>query len=224
VLAADGRNSFVRGALGIETLHVGPQETFAMFEGPYSAPCNAIQLSFDDGLGAAVLPLANGRRWGFELPVESWLAADLAQLRSLVSQRATWQQELPETVTWSTVAHFDRRLARRFGHGHVWLAGDAAHSTSPFGGQSINGGLAEAYELVAHMADCIAGKEALEVLDLVAARREREWQRVLGFAHLDAKPETLGWVLEHARRLVPALPASGQDLHSLLDQLGVAIR
>jgi len=223
VLAADGRNSFVRGELGIDSLQVGPKETFAMFDGPYSAPGNAIQLSFSGGLGAAVLPLSNGRRWGFELPAESSLVPDVAHLRSLVCERAAWQEELPEAVTWSTIAHFDRRLARPFGRGRVWLAGDAAHATSPFGGQSVNGGLAEAHELVTHMADCIAGKEALEVLGLVAARREREWKRVLGFAQLDARPKTASWVLEHARRLAPALPASGQDLHSLLDQLGVAI-
>ena len=46
---------------------------------------------------------------------------------------------------------FARRLARSFGSGGVWLAGDAAHQAAPVGVHSMNSGLVEARELAARM-------------------------------------------------------------------------
>lgn len=100
-------------------------------------------------------------------------APDLDRLRALLAERAPWHEQQPTEVQWSTVTHLERRLARRFGSGRVWLASDAAHVTSPFGGQSLNGGLNEANALVEHMADCILSAKPLAALEQLAAVRER---------------------------------------------------
>ena len=197
-----------------------------MFEGPQTRGESSFDLAFASGLGSIVLPLANRRtRWGFQLASDLSLTPDIGHLRAFLRERAPWQHEIPELVEWGTVTHFERRLARRFGRGRVWLAGDAAHITSPFGGQSMNGGLTEAHDLVAQMADCISGAKPVEALEQQAAIREREWHKLLGFnVQIDLLPNAPSWLTEHARRIVPALPASGQDLRSLLKQLGLAIR
>jgi len=225
VIGADGYQSRVRAGLGLETLDVGATETFAMFEGPRSATESTMDLGFCDGLGSAAYPLPDQRgRWGFQLASAFSMPPDLDHLRSLLAERAPWHEQAPSEVEWSTVTHFERRLTRRFGSGRVWLAGDAAHITSPFGGQSMNGGLSEAHDLVEHMAECILEGKSLAALEQLAAVREREWHKLLGFnVHYEASTTAPGWLREHARQIVPTLPASGRDLQQLLAQLGVSI-
>jgi hypothetical protein len=48
----------------------------------------------------------------------------------LLAERAPWHDRVPDEVDWSTVTHFERRLARRFGGGRVWLAGRPAFWTA----------------------------------------------------------------------------------------------
>ena len=225
VIGADGYQSRVRASLGIETLDVGAMETFAMFEGPRSALQSTIELGFCNGLGSGALPLPDQRgRWGFQLESGFNAPADLEHLRSLLAERAPWHEPGPSEVEWSTVTHFERRVARRFGSGRVWLAGDAAHITSPFGGQSMNGGLAEASQLVEHMAACLSEAKSLATLEQLAAVREREWHKLLGFnVQFDTAASAPAWLRENARRIVPALPASGSDLQQLLSQLGLTV-
>jgi len=226
VIGADGYESRVRAGLGFETLDVGPTETFAMFEGPRAIASSTLDLAFQDGLGSVgfSLPAQRGR-WGFQLSEGFDRLPDLARLRSLLSERGAWHDQQPTAVEWSTVTHFERRLARHFGAGRVWLAGDAAHITSPFGGQSMNGGLTEAWDLVGLMAGCMLQGKPVALLEQLGAAREREWHKLLGFnVSFDAPSSAPSWVREHARRLVPALPASGLDLQHLLRQLDITVR
>jgi 2-polyprenyl-6-methoxyphenol hydroxylase-like FAD-dependent oxidoreductase len=225
VIGADGYDSRVRAALGIESADAGATETFALFAGPQTKVESTFDLAFASGLGSVMLPLASRRtRWGFQLASDFSLTADLGRLCTLLKERAPWQHEVPEEVEWSTVTHFERRLARSFGRGRVWLAGDAAHITSPFGGQSTNSGLKEAHDLVEQMADCLSGASPVAALAQQGATREREWHKLLGFhVHFEVLPNAPSWLTEYARRIVPALPASGQDLRELLKQLGLQI-
>jgi len=225
LIGADGRESVVRSGLGIETTSAGERETYAMFEGPRSMPRLDFELSFSRGLGGVTLPLANDcARWSFQLGSGTELTPDIDHLRALLSERAAWEPEPPQLLHWAKVTHFDRYLARRFGRGRVWLAGDAAHVTSPFGGQSVNSGLLEIHELIEHMAGCLAGKDTLGSLERLAAQREREWQKLLGFdVRWEPRPSTPKPVVDYARRIVPALPGSGRDLQNMLTQLGLTV-
>lgn len=226
VIGADGYDSRVRAALGFESLDVGATETFAMFEGSRPDPGSTLELGFMSGLGSIVFPLPRERaRYGFQLEAQFSAPADLERLRSLLSEHAPWQRRMPDEVEWGTVTHFERRLARRFGTGRVWLAGDSAHVTSPFGAQSMNGGFTEAHDLVEHMASCLVEGRSLATLEQLGAAREREWHKLLGFnVQFEVQPGAPAWLREHARRLVPALPASGLDLQHLLRTLGITVR
>ena len=225
VIGADGYNSCVRVALGLDNLDVAATELFAMFEGPEAGTSGVLELAFATGLGSLAMPLPNQRaRWGFQLVSALEGTPNLAQLQALAHARLSWRA-LPEQVEWSSVTHFERRLARAFGDERVWLAGDAAHITSPFGGQSMNGGLTEVHDLVDRMADCLLRGKPLETLQQLGAAREREWARLLGFKVEFQSPENApAWLHEHARSIIPALPVSGLDLQHLMRELGVTIR
>jgi 2-polyprenyl-6-methoxyphenol hydroxylase-like FAD-dependent oxidoreductase len=226
VIGADGYDSRVRSALGIEAVDVGSSESFSIFEFPTAAaPGSTAQLCFDDGLGSMMLPLSRERaRWAFQIGDRLDAAPDLARLRELLATRAPWYGTNPGRVDWGTVIQFERRLARRFGKRRVWLAGDAAHVTSPLGGHSMNVGLAEAAALAQRVADCVKRNDGTSAVEHYGSEREREWHKLLGLnVRFDLLPHAPPWLATHARRLVPALPASGQDLVELLNQLGLRL-
>jgi 2-polyprenyl-6-methoxyphenol hydroxylase-like FAD-dependent oxidoreductase len=226
VIGADGYDSRVRTALGIEAANVDRTEAFAMFEVGVKADLgHDIHLAFAEGLGSVIVPLPNARaRFGFQLHSELAEEPSAAQLAALLAERFPWFREALDEVDWSSVVHFERRLARRFGFGRVWLAGDAAHVTSPFGAHSMNGGLSEAYDLVERIAECTSGRAGIDSLERYGFGCERAWRKLLGFhVKYELLPNAPEWLGAYARRLAPSLPVSGVDLPDTLRAFGLAI-
>ena len=62
------------------------------------------------------------------------------------------------------------RIVDDYRHGRILLAGDAAHVNSPSGGMGMNGGIHDAVELVATLAEVYAGADAA-LLDRYTRRR-----------------------------------------------------
>lgn len=225
VLGADGYDSGVRQGLGIKVVSVGGTESFAIFEFPSNTEVDEIQLCFEDGLGSAMIPLPNGRvRWAFQVDSELDRVPDVERLRTLLAERAPWFRDGTSSIDWGTMMHFERRLARTFGEGRVWLAGDAAHVTSPLGGQSVNGGLFEAHDFAHRVADCLSGQRKVDTLEHYGRERRREWHKLLGVnVSFDLLPHAPPWLAPHARSMLPAFPASGRDLDQPLAQLGLKV-
>jgi 2-polyprenyl-6-methoxyphenol hydroxylase-like FAD-dependent oxidoreductase len=228
VIGADGYDSRVRSALSIEAVDVGPgpSESFAMFEAQSTeSPAGSTEeLGIRDELGSVVVPLANGRRrWVFQINQKLDQIPDIERLRALIAERLNRSGHDVERVDWGTVIHFERRLARRFGRRRVWLAGDAAHVTSPLGGHSMNVGLSEAHDLVRRIAESVRDRSGTH-LERYAAEREREWHKLFGLnVQFNVLPHAPRWLSTHARRIVPALPASGSQLTELLSLLGLRL-
>ncbi|HEY3235257.1 MAG TPA: NAD(P)/FAD-dependent oxidoreductase, partial [Polyangiaceae bacterium] len=226
VIGADGYDSVVRRALGVDFIEFGRPQAFAIFEFKADeAAGREMKLAFPDELGSALTPLPEGRaRWSFQVASELSTFADVWRLHSLLAERAPWYGSRPAAVDWGTVTDFERRLVRRFGKGRVWLAGDAAHVTYPFGGQSMNVGMQEAHELSERIADCLKGGKSPEALEQYDVGRQREWHKLLGSnGHVDVLPHAPKWLSSCAPSILPALPASGRDLDRLLGELGVTV-
>ncbi|PWW02900.1 2-polyprenyl-6-methoxyphenol hydroxylase-like FAD-dependent oxidoreductase [Paenibacillus cellulosilyticus] len=60
-------------------------------------------------------------------------------------------------ITWKSVFRPNVRLVERYRSGRVFLAGDAAHVHTPAGGQGLNTGIQDAYNLGWKLAQVIAG-------------------------------------------------------------------
>jgi len=226
VIGADGYDSRVRTALGIDCATLGETESFAMFEvAAHEAASSDIELGFTGGLVSAVIPLPSGRaRIGFQLNSGLDLEPDVARLHELVRTRAPWFQNGQEQVDWGTVIHFERRLVRRFGVERVWLAGDAAHVTSPFGAQSMNLGLLEAEQFVGDIVQCVKHGAPIETVHEHSAERLREWHKLLGYnVRFDLLTNAPTWLPAYARRVAPVMPASGPDLKKVLEQVGLRL-
>jgi 2-polyprenyl-6-methoxyphenol hydroxylase-like FAD-dependent oxidoreductase len=220
VVGADGYFSACRRALGLDLTKVRPTRAFAVCE--FNADLRGWQreacLAFSREAVTAFWPL--GPELGrFTIQVFQSLdeTVTLETLRELLRERAPWFDPVPEQLCWGAVAPFEHALAPRFGEGRIWLAGDAAHSTSPIGFQSMNRGFSEARAL----ADAIAGElfsRSPQRHPFARFEREQqaEWVRLFGLWPRNAPSQ---W---HVSELAPCVPASGEDFEALLDQLGSA--
>jgi 4,5-epoxidase len=74
-------------------------------------------------------------------------------------------------MSWKSLFRFHRRLASTYRQGRMLIAGDAAHIHSPFGGQGMNTGLGDAYNLGWKLAMVVQGRAPLALLDTYEAER-----------------------------------------------------
>jgi hypothetical protein len=80
---------------------------------------------------------------------------------------------------WSSRFRSERRQARRYRVGRVFLAGDAAHVHSPLGGQGMNTGIQDAANLGWKLAAAVDGRAPSWLLDSYEGERHRVGAQVL---------------------------------------------
>ena len=85
---------------------------------------------------------------------------------------------------WSTRFLSERRQARRYRVGRVFLAGDAAHVHSPLGGQGMNTGIQDAMNLGWKLAAAVHGRTPAGLLDSYEGERHPVGARVLALTDL----------------------------------------
>jgi len=107
------------------------------------------------------------------------------------------------TVHWSARFHLHCRLAQHFRRGRVFLAGDAAHVCSLFGGQGLNMGIQDADNLGWKLALVVGGMAPDRLLDSYEAERRQMAQSELAYtdsAHRALFARDAAWprsALEH---------------------------
>ena len=224
VIGADGYDSAVRRMSGIEMTEHGDAQVFSVYEIEATGELpRDVRVILDRDLTSVYWPLEEGRcRWGFQIKSASEHAATMARLEELIAARAPWWTAQATQIYWSTLGLFESRLARRFGHGGVWLAGDAAHLAAPVGVHSMNSGLVEAHELATRIMRILREKAAASLLEEFASGTHATWQGLLGAAgDVRALPGADPWVQENRARIVACVPATGDDLESLVRQIGL---
>jgi 2-polyprenyl-6-methoxyphenol hydroxylase-like FAD-dependent oxidoreductase len=81
--------------------------------------------------------------------------------------------------SWFSTYRIHHRCAERFRDGRCFLLGDAAHIHSPAGGQGMNTGLQDAYNLAWKLALVVAGRASTRLLDTYEAERRPVAERLL---------------------------------------------
>jgi len=84
-------------------------------------------------------------------------------------------------LTWSTIWRPNIRMAQQFRVGRVFIAGDAAHVHPPSGGQGLNTGVQDAYNLGWKLGAVLDGQSD-QLLDSYQAERLPVAARVLGIS------------------------------------------
>lgn len=224
VIGADGYDSAVRRMAGFEMAEHGRSQLFSVYEVEATGELPAeVRVILDPDLTSVYWPLEEGRcRWGFQIPDASGHEASMARLEELIAARAPWWTARPTQIYWSTLALFEWRLTRSFGKGGVWLVGDAAHQAAPVGVHSMNSGLVEARELAARISRIQHAGGSPSLLDEFAIEAHEAWQWLFGAGRVvRALPGADPWVRQTAARILACIPASGDDLEPLLEQIGL---
>lgn len=245
VVGADGHHSVVRRRLDIPFDRVGEPLAFAVAELDADTELGKeVRVVVDADTTNVVWPLPGKRcRLSFQITEadipglqspQARLAVRIgersfpfipeAQFQEITKQRAPWFAGRMSSAQWSMAVRFERGMVQRFGQDRAWLVGDAAHMTAPAGGHSMNVGLLEAVDLATRMAKVLRGGGSWDSLQSYNQERLKEWRMLLG---LSGPPvvldRALPWVAQNAARLLPCIPASGDDLTKLMGQLGLAL-
>lgn len=243
VIGADGRRSLVRQQLGIEFDDLRPAEDFIMFDfEAFGESEDEGRIVLDDETVSAIWPMSGNRyRATFQLrdvsaPLDSGqgrgqrrnaedAACELADLRALLAQRAPWFSARICRLLCCARSPFEYRLASAFSGPGVFLAGDAGHTTSPVGVQSMNVGLCEVTDLCASLIGVLEGKTSQRELGAYSAQRRAEWKRLLGVDGFPLRPAEGAddWTRRRAERIVPCVPASGGHFAQLVSQIGLVM-
>lgn len=82
-------------------------------------------------------------------------------------------------LRWASVFKISMRLAAAYRQGRVLIAGDAAHIHPPTGGQGMNTGIQDAYNLAWKLALVVTGASPAALLDSYEAERRPVGQEVI---------------------------------------------
>jgi 2-polyprenyl-6-methoxyphenol hydroxylase-like FAD-dependent oxidoreductase len=234
VIGADGYDSAVRRLSAIEMEERGAGQIFSIYEieAAGELPPEA-RITLDPVLTSVYWPLEDGRcRFGFQIRDANAHNVSMERLEQLIAERTPWCSATPSQIYWSTYAVFEPRLTSSFGRGGIWLAGDAAHQAAPIAVHSMNSGIFEARELATRIARVLRGDAAPSLLDQFATHTRETWRHLLdpGSVRLSGGAAAAGatrptpWVQHHASRIFGCIPASGDHLEQLLEQIGLTAR
>lgn len=173
VVACDGAHSAVRHLLKIPFEGAEYKDTFALadIEMSSSLPPDELQLCPSEFGPVAIFPMsANRRRIIASIDQPEGDAPSLELLRKIIAQRAPAGIEVRE-LHWGSYFRIHHRHVAQLRVRRVFIAGDAAHIHSPFGGQGMNTGLQDVWNLVWKLDLFLRGKGNERLLDSYSAER-----------------------------------------------------
>ncbi|RFB95455.1 2-polyprenyl-6-methoxyphenol hydroxylase [Rhizobium leguminosarum bv. trifolii] len=186
LVGADGGRSFVRHALDIgfpgKTLGVRAIVADVMLTGLDRDAWHR----FGEGdmqRQIGLCPLAGTELFQIQAPIppEGEIDLSAAGLTALVAERTGRDDIHVHSVSWASAFHMNARLADRYRLGRVFLAGDAAHTHPPTGGQGLNTSVQDAYNLGWKLA-AVAGAAPDALLDSYEEERRPIAAAMLGLA------------------------------------------
>ena len=181
--ACDGAHSTVRHALGLafdgDTMESAWVLADVQIDG--DLPNDILTIGWQAAGVTAYFPMGGQR---FRVIAETGTATadttepSLAQVQALIDERGPQGLRARDPV-WLSRFGINERKVKDYRHGRVFLAGDAAHVHSPAGGQGMNTGMQDAFNLAWKLALVERGAAAEVLLDSYSTERSAIGDQVL---------------------------------------------
>jgi 2-polyprenyl-6-methoxyphenol hydroxylase-like FAD-dependent oxidoreductase len=239
LVGADGAHSKVRREAGIGFAGAAYPERFLLadLDLDWNLPHDEGHIWIgDDGLVAAI-PLPSERRYRVIVPLPPAYAAKeyeseaeiAAEAETLLGQRTGVALRRIGTPVWASAFRIQRRQADHYRRGPVFLAGDAAHVHSPVGGQGMNTGIQDSFNLGWKLALAARDQAAPGLLDTYEAERHPIARGVLQGTHLGtrlflAQNPLMQAVREHAVPALVNIPLVRHRILAAVSQLSIGYR
>lgn len=153
LVGCDGAHSTVRTQVGIPFKGGSYEGDFILGDVKVQWPWayGTVRLFISRAGVMACFPMKGVQRYRFVLIPRGSISAlkpeiSFEEFRSTVATLCHQPVELSDPV-WLTRFHVHHRMTRTFQEGRVFLAGDAAHIHSPAGGQGMNTGIQDAFNI-----------------------------------------------------------------------------
>jgi 2-polyprenyl-6-methoxyphenol hydroxylase-like FAD-dependent oxidoreductase len=165
LVGCDGAHSTVRHTLGLPFEGLPYDELFVLgdFIMDWALPDDEAHSFLAPDGGLVAIPLPGHGRWRLvgDAPIEHPTLSDFTRL---LQARGAPPAKLSEGG-WIASFRVHRRIVPRYRVGRVFLAGDAAHIHSPIGGQGMNTGIQDAFNLAWKLSLVDAGEGRPVLLD-----------------------------------------------------------
>ena len=231
VVGCDGPHSAVRHLLNLPFEGAEYEHSFMLadIETNDALPGDELQLCPSELGPVAIFPMSATRRRVIAVVDKTeGDAPSLVLVRKVLAERAPNGIEA-RALHWSTYFRIHHRLAAQMRVGRMFIAGDAAHIHSPFGGQGMNTGLHDIWNLAWKLDLALHGHGNQELLDSYSAERRPVIKSVIETTDFLTKalgtPSKLAQVLRDA--FIPMVSRLAPFQHAFvrrLSELGVAYR
>ena len=193
VIGCDGAHSAVRKGLGIEFQGEAFPWPFMLgdvhidWDVPYGMAFRAVRPKEDAPPDMFIaIPLPEPGRYRVSMMAPPHLVSNggtdhgiqsemkgpsLADLQAMADDMVPGKPRLTD-LRWSSIFRISMRLAVQYRQGRVFIAGDAAHIHPPTGGQGMNTGIQDAYNLAWKLALVLRGEGRPELLDTYEPERQ----------------------------------------------------
>ncbi|OBC05807.1 3-(3-hydroxyphenyl)propionate hydroxylase [Mycobacterium sp. 852013-50091_SCH5140682] len=178
LVGADGGRSTVRKVAGVEFLGGAlTQERIVVGDvratGLDGRCCHLLTRDGDQSKRFSLWNLPGSEHYQLVVtmaPGEDPPALTLDGMQRMLDERSGRRDVVLSELRWISLYRVNLLMAQRFRMGRVFLAGDAAHVHSPAGGQGVNTGVQDAYNLGWKLAAVLAGAPD-QLLDSYEAER-----------------------------------------------------
>lgn len=204
LIGADGAHSRVRHLVGgtLEGTFVGERFLLGDVDAEHDLDPTEMYTFFAPEGPVLAMPMRNGRTRVMAqiheapgTPIN--LNPTLQDLQRVVDDRVGGIRLV--RAHWLTSFELHHALVPQYRWGRVFLAGDAAHIHSPAGGQGMNTGMQDAFNLAWKLAAVVHGQAGQALLDSYHAERHPVAKDVIEFSDRLSKAGTLTGGAQHVR-------------------------